>query len=115
MGQGRNAKRQGSQSHELLVLKAINQTTGAVLTTGGTQTRTHNTVNTSGSGTVPAGSLAGSVLNLGNEDATWNGVTLPAGVSLPWGNVANRDTYGAIAYDATTPGAGTTLIIEYTT
>lgn len=74
-------------------------------------TRTHNTVIATGIGSVPAGSLRGSVLNNGSASATWNGISLPAGISIPWGDVANRDDYGAIAYDAT----GTSLIIEYTT
>ncbi|NIP30412.1 MAG: hypothetical protein GTN59_07580 [Candidatus Dadabacteria bacterium] len=55
--------------------------------------------------------MCGSVLNAGSAAGTWNGVSLPAGVSIPWSQVANRDTYGAISYDAT----GTTFIIEYTT
>jgi len=78
-------------------------------------TRTHNTINTAIAGSVSLGSIAGSVLNVGDEDGTWNGTVIPAGVSIPWGHVANRDTYSAIAYDPTTPGTGTTFIIEYTT
>jgi hypothetical protein len=74
-------------------------------------TRTHNTVSATGAGSVPAGSMCGSVLNAGSAAGTWNGVSLPAGVSIPWAQIANRDTYGAISYDAT----GTTFIIEYTT
>jgi len=62
-------------------------------------------------GVIPAGSMSGSVLNAGNAAGTWNGISIPAGVSIPWGAIGNRDTYGAIAYD----GTGTTLIIEYTT
>jgi hypothetical protein len=77
--------------------------------------RTHNTVSTLALGSVPAGSIRGSVINIGDEDGTWNGIIIPAGVSIPWGDVANRDTYGAIAYDPTLGGAGTTFIIEYTT
>ena len=73
--------------------------------------RTHNSVSASGAGSVPAGSMSGSVLNAGNAAGTWNGISIPAGVSIPWGAIGNRDTYGAIAYD----GTGTTLIIEYTT
>jgi hypothetical protein len=72
--------------------------------------RTYNTVSATGAGSVPAGSMRGSVLNAGNAAGTWNGISIPAGVSIPWGPVGNRDTYGAIAYD----GTGTTLIIEYT-
>lgn len=75
------------------------------------QVRTHNTISTSTSGTIGSGSLRGSVLNVGNTAGTWNGISLPAGVSLPWDAIGNRDTYGAISYDAT----GTTFIIEYTT
>lgn len=75
------------------------------------QVRTHNTVIAVGVGSVPAGSLSGSLLNQGNAVGIWNGASIPAGVSIPWAPIANRDTYGAIAYDAT----GTTFIIEYTT
>lgn len=73
--------------------------------------RTHNTISATGAGSVPAGSMCGSVLNVGNTAGTWNGISLPAGVSIPWAQIANRDTYGTISYDAT----GTTFIIEYTT
>jgi hypothetical protein len=73
--------------------------------------RTHNTVSAVGIGSIPAGSLSGSMLNAGNAAGIWNGASIPAGVSIPWAPIANRDTYGAIAYDAT----GTTFIIEYTT
>lgn len=74
------------------------------------QARTHNTVNATGAGTVPS-SLRGSVMNTGNAAGTWNGKSLPAGVSIPWDTVGNRDVYGPITYNAT----GTTFIIEYTT
>jgi hypothetical protein len=78
-------------------------------------TRTHNTVSaTTGPtaiGSVPAGSLRGSVMNVGSAAGVWNGISIPAGVAIPWDAVGPRDTYGAIAYNAT----GTTLIIEYTT
>lgn len=73
--------------------------------------RTHNTLVGTLPGFVPAGSMSGSVLNAGNAAGTWNGVSIPAGVTIPWGPIGNRDTYGAITYDAT----GTTFIIEYTT
>jgi hypothetical protein len=74
-------------------------------------TRTHNTVSATGAGNVPAGSMCGSVINIGGSAGTWNGISLPAGISIPWTQIGPRDTYGAIAYDAT----GTTFIIEYTT
>lgn len=73
-------------------------------------TRVHNTVSTSTSGTVPV-SMRGSVINVGDAAGTWNGISLPAGVSIPWDAIGNRDTYGTISYNAT----GTTFIIEYTT
>ena len=78
-------------------------------------TRVHNvvtaTTGVTAIGSVPLGSLCGSVINVGNAAGTWNANSLPAGVSIPWTPIGNRDTYGAIAYDAT----GTTFIIEYTT
>lgn len=75
------------------------------------QSRTHNVITASGAGTVPANSLRGSVINAGSANGTWNGQTIPAGITIPWGEVGFRDTYSAINYDAT----GTTFIIEYTT
>lgn len=95
---------------------AATETTLAAINTKLTPVvRTHNTVlATTGPtaiGSVPAGSLRGSVLNAGSAAGTWNGISLPAGVSIPWDAVGPKDTYGAIAYDAT----GTTFIIEYTT
>jgi len=50
-------------------------------------------------------------MNVGSAAGVWNGISIPAGVAIPWDAVGPRDTYGAIAYNAT----GTTLIIEYTT
>ena len=73
--------------------------------------RTHNYLNVTAGGTVPAGSIRGSVMNVGTADGTWMGSVIPAGVSVPWGDVAVRDTYGALTYD----GTGTNLVIEYTT
>jgi hypothetical protein len=73
--------------------------------------RTHNTVVANAAGSVPAGSMRGSMINSGNASGTWNGASIPAGVSVPWGPIGNRDTYGAISYDA----SGTTFVIEYTT
>lgn len=75
------------------------------------QSRTHNVSTATGVGSVPANSLRGSVMNVGNAAGVWNGQSLPAGVTIPWGEVGMRDTYGAMAYDAT----GTTFVIEYTT
>ena len=74
-------------------------------------TRTHNTISVNGIGTVPSGSLRGSVINVGSSSGIWNGINLPTGVSIPWDSVGSRDTYGAISYNAT----GTSFIIEYTT
>ena len=73
--------------------------------------RTHNYIDANGAGSISAGSLCGSVLNNGAGVGTWNGNALPPGVSVTWSPVGNRDTYGAIPFDAT----GTTFIIEYTT
>lgn len=75
------------------------------------QSRTHNVVTATGAGSIPANSLRGSVINAGNTAGVWNGQSLPAGITIPWGEVGMRDTYGAINYDAT----GTTFVIEYTT
>lgn len=105
----------GSLADIALDTAAIKVATEGIDTNLDAAVRTHNTVSTAASGSVPAGSIRGSVINIGDEDGTWNGTIIPAGVSIPWGDVANRDTYGAIAYDPTLGGAGTTFIIEYTT
>lgn len=73
--------------------------------------RTHHTVSTSTTGSVPIGSLRGSVFNQGNAAGIWNGISIPPGVSIPWEAIGNKDTYAAINFDAT----DTTFIIEYTT
>lgn len=90
---------------------ATETTLAAVNTKLTATTRTHNTLSATGAGSVPSGSLRGSVLNAGSAVGTWNGISLPAGVAIPWDAVGPRDTYGVIAYNAT----GTTFIIEYTT
>lgn len=91
---------------------AATETTLAAVNTKLTPTtRTHNTISATGAGSVPAGSLRGSVINVGSAVGTWNGISIPAGVAIPWDAVGPRDTYGAIAYNA----SGTTFIIEYTT
>lgn len=91
---------------------AATETTLSAVNTKLTPTsRVHNTVSATGAGSVPSGSLRGSVLNVGSSAGTWNGISIPAGVSIPWDAIGPRDTYGAIAYNAT----GTTFIIEYTT
>ena len=72
--------------------------------------RTHNTVVATGAGSIPVGSIRGSVFNAGSAVGVWNGISLPTGVGVPWEEVGNRDTYAAIDYDAT----GTTFLIEYT-
>jgi len=74
------------------------------------QPRTHITLSLSAVGAVPVGSLCGSVLNAGNAAGVWNGIPIPAGVSIPWQPIGNRDVYGAIPFD----GTGTLLIIEFT-
>lgn len=71
---------------------------------------THNTVLTSAVGFVPANSLRGSVINIGNAPGIWNGVGIPPGITIPWGSVGVRDLYNQIDYNA----AGTILLIEYT-
>lgn len=72
---------------------------------------THNTVSTSAAGNVPAGARRGSVMNIGANAGTWNGISIPAGVTIPFGECGHKGVYGQINYDAT----GTTFLIEYTT
>jgi len=113
-------------SNQLYVLRALNKIYDA-LTSGGAGGATeatlqdvkdivdpvnleHNTIISSASDSVPAGSLRGSVLNNGANAGVWNGVSLPAGVTIPWGDVW-QNTYGEITFNAT----NTQFIIEYTT
>jgi hypothetical protein len=109
---------EGKLEQVRVLLSTIDADTGAIATSTASidslltpATRTHNTVSDTGVGSVPAGSMCGSVINAGSSAGTWNGISLPAGVSIPWTQIGNRDTYGIINYDAT----GTTFIIEYTT
>lgn len=74
-------------------------------------TRTLTNEISTGVGTIPAGSICGSVFNSGGVTGVWNGIAFPAGTSISWPNVGNRDTYNQIPFDAT----GTTFIISYTT
>lgn len=71
--------------------------------------RTHVTVRTSALGTVPVGTIRGSVLNVGDANGSWNGIALDAGVGVPFGTMGEGDTYAVIPYDA----SGTTFIVEY--
>lgn len=101
----------GAPAFPVIYVNPAFQLSQIVLLLSPESTRVHNTVSATGVGSVPAGSMRGSVINVGNAAGTWNGISLPAGVSIPWDAIANRDTYGTISYDAT----GTTFIIEYTT
>lgn len=96
-----------TEATQLQVLAAVDAIeailTGVVLS--------HVTVRATGAGSVPAGAIRGSMLNVGSASGSWNGITVEAGVSIPFGNGGEDDEYGAIPYDAT----GTTFIIEYTT
>jgi hypothetical protein len=99
--------------YELGVLKVLNKILAAL--GGGTGSdRIHTTLSTVIAGTIPAGTVGGSVINIGNEDGTWNSTTLPPGVSIPWREIVG-DSYTAISYDPTGPGTGTTFLIEYST
>ena len=70
-------------------------------------------VSTALAGATPAGVKRGSVLNVGSQPGTWNGVIIPAGVGLPFGGTGKNNTTGIIAYDPTLGGTGTTFLIEY--
>jgi len=72
--------------------------------------RINNIVVTSAAGTIPAGTVVGSVFNEGIANGTFLGQTIPPGVTIPIPKANQGDTYGAMAYD----GSGTTLIIQYT-
>ena len=75
-------------------------------------TNTFNVLNVSGAGNIPAGIKVGSVLNVGGAAGTLDGVSIPAGASVPIPHTGKNDTYGAvIPYDA----SGTVFIIQYTT
>ena len=131
---GRNNKKGGNPSTELYAIQLLNRILAVIgdidksgLALESTQLtqntelisidnrltpglRTHNTVVATGAGSIPVGSIRGSVFNAGSAVGVWNGISLPTGVGVPWEEVGNRDTYAAIDYDAT----GTTFLIEYT-
>lgn len=75
------------------------------------QSRNHNVIVDTGIGAIPANSLRGSIMNIGNTPGVWKGALIPAGVTISWGEVGMRDYYEVMDYDAT----GTTFVIEYTT
>lgn len=116
-----------NKSRDLYILQALNRLNVAIAAVDGdlgkeatlqlmvgkltAQPCIHNTISANASGSVPAGSVRGSVMNIGNTAGIWNGISLPTGVSIPWGEVGIRDIYAKIDYDAT----GTTFLIEYTT
>jgi len=55
-----------------------------------------------GAASVAAGKRTVSFFNSGAADTTVNGATLKAGVGITYPELSNRDTYGAIPYDALT-------------
>lgn len=77
--------------------------------TGGTQ-RTPSYSRVTGSGTVALGKFKVSFYNIGTEIGQVLGTDLGPDESITF-EVRDADTLGAIAYDPTTPGTGTTFAI----
>lgn len=101
-----------SISYETLIGTAYTPTGTIKAASGSSSTpRTHTVITKTTAGTIPAGTLCGSVLNNGTANGTWNGISLPPNVAISWEPIGTSDTYGAMSYTAT----GTTFIIEYTT
>jgi hypothetical protein len=59
-------------------------------------------VTVAGPAIVEAGKRTISFLNYGSADAEVNGAHVPAGVTITYPELSNRDTYGAIPYNALT-------------
>jgi len=59
-------------------------------------------VSVTGAASVSAGKRSVSFMNTGNNDATVNGSTLKAGLSIDYPLLSNRDVYAAIPYNALT-------------
>ena len=69
-------------------------------------------MNASTAGLIPAGTIGGSIMNVGEEDGIFDGITIPPGVTISWGGVGMRDTYDEMPYDPTV--GGTEFLIVYT-
>ena len=62
-------------------------------------------------GTVAAGARSVSIANVGAEDGEVLGETLAPGETVTFDAGSLNNTLAAVAYDPTTPGAGTTFLI----
>jgi hypothetical protein len=134
MAQGNNAKRQGSNSHELYLLQALNRIVNA-LPTSATGNATETTLqlvdanastiatNTTGVartpnflrptgvlGTVASGTFSMSFASVGTANAIVGGIILKPGETLNFDAGALNNTLGAVAYDTTTVGAELIII-----
>ena len=63
------------------------------------------------SGTVAAGARSISIANVGTESGTVLGAELAAGETVNFDAGSLNNTLGAVAYDPTSPGTGTTFLI----
>ena len=63
------------------------------------------------SGSVSAGARSVSIANVGAESGTVLGAELAAGETVNFDAGSLNNTLAAVAYDPTTPGAGTTFLI----
>jgi hypothetical protein len=63
------------------------------------------------SGSVAAGARSVSIANVGAESGTVLGIELAAGETVNFDAGSLNNTLGAVTYDPTTPGAGTTFLI----
>lgn len=88
----------GGQLATQTTLAAVN--TKLTATTGVASTLL--VVTGAGAASVAAGKRTVSFFNSGNADASVNGATLARGVGITYPELANRDVYAAIPYDALT-------------
>lgn len=72
--------------------------------------RTFNLIRAVAAGSIPAGTITGSVFNAGTTDGVLAGAAIKPGESIPIPALGKNETYGAIAYTAS---ATAELIIQY--
>jgi hypothetical protein len=84
------------------VLQLILADTTALATPSTSVATTLDVITGAGASSVSAGKRTVSFMNTGNNDATVNGTVLSKGIGITYPELANRDTYAAIPYNALT-------------
>lgn len=94
---------------QLKVLEGLQKIYNALTGSATGQVRTANILNTSGSGSIPAGAYSFSVANVGAASGTFLGQTIPAGATVNFDAGAMSNTFLGASYNAT----GTTFLITW--